>query len=150
LAAVSIKKYHLQVAKDFDQVPKELLNLLQKKLITMLNEGTHSLKFYKRTVELLVLLYGGDNGKNTQMFQVIIIMLEMFGHLLKDILSFENSQNSNIKISIMYFLQTLCETCFKEEDLQEASGVLIELFGKYLTDADMNVKFLIYNSLKKL
>jgi len=62
LAAVSIKKYHLQTAQDFERVPKEQLGLLYKKLISMLNEGTHSLKFYKRAAELLVLLYGGDNG----------------------------------------------------------------------------------------
>jgi len=48
----------------------------------------------------------------------------------------------------MYFLQTLCETCFNEDDLKEASSMLVEMFGRFLSDPDMNVKILNTDIIK--
>jgi hypothetical protein len=62
LAAVSIKKYHLQIFKDFEKIPNDKLDLLEKKVITMIADGSQSLKLYKRLIEILVLLYGNSEG----------------------------------------------------------------------------------------
>jgi len=62
LAAVSIKKYHLQDFKDYERVPAEKLDILEKKIIAILAEGSQSLKLFKRLIEILVLLYGNNEG----------------------------------------------------------------------------------------
>ena len=63
LAAVSIKKYHLQDIKDYERVPAEKLDILEKKIIAILAEGSQPLKLFKRLIEILVLLYGNNEGR---------------------------------------------------------------------------------------
>jgi len=133
LAAVSMKKYHLQIFKEYERIQTDKLELLEKKVVALLADGSHSLKLYKRLIEILVLVYGNSE--------------ETHAYLLKTILSLENGQNNKIKISIMYFIELLCESCFNEDHLKGISGDLTQLFEKYITDSDINVAIAAIKSI---
>ena len=70
---------------------------------------------------------------------ILMYFVETHVYLLKTILSLENGQNNKIKISIMYFIELLCESCFNEDHLKGISGDLTQLFEKYISDSDINV-----------
>jgi len=63
LAAVSMKKYHLQIFKEYERIQTDKLELLEKKVVALLADGSHSLKLYKRLIEILVLVYGNSEGE---------------------------------------------------------------------------------------
>ena len=51
----------------------------------------------------------------------------------------DKTQNSKIKITIMYFMELLCDTCFNEDHLKLAAAELTSLFEKYIVDQDIKV-----------
>jgi len=129
LAAVSIKKYHLDKSEYYERIDENKFELLVEKIFTILRENNKTLKIYKRLVEILVLLYA--NNENT------------FAHLTKNILELQNIESHIIKISIMYFVENLCVQCFNEEDLQMIAPDLTIIFEKFMQSSDQDVnKFL--------
>lgn len=52
----------MQGVSDFERVPKEKLQVLEKKVFDLFLEGNRPLKLYKRLMELLVLFYANNNG----------------------------------------------------------------------------------------
>ena len=119
-------------------IQKDKLATLEKKVLDLLSAGDRSVKLYKRLIEILVLFYQNDNGINISSLK-FNLPLDTYAYLVKNILSLENVQNNKIKISIMYFMEILCEYCFNENHLKQASGDLVQLFEKYIVDTDITV-----------
>lgn len=51
----------------------------------------------------------------------------------------DNAENDNIKISVMFFIEILCENCFNEIHLKEAAGDLIRIFENHINDPNIAV-----------
>ena len=51
-----------------------------------------------------------------------------------------NAENNNLKISVMYFMEVLCESLFNEDHLKLAANDIVQLFDKYIADSDLNVR----------
>lgn len=58
---------------------------------------------------------------------------------MKNVLAMDKAENDNIKISVMFFIEILCENCFNEEHLKEAAADLIRIFENHISDSNIAV-----------
>ena len=63
LAAVSIKKYHLEKSEYYEQIDENKFEVLVEKIFALLKQNNKTLKIYKRFIEILVLIYANNQGK---------------------------------------------------------------------------------------
>jgi len=71
LAAVSIKKYHLDKSEYYEQINESKFEHMVEKIFVLLKENKKTLKIYKRFIEILVLIYA-NNQCNVPAFLVVI------------------------------------------------------------------------------
>ena len=64
----------------------------------------------------------------------------MFDDLVQQVLALHDIDNNTIRISVMYFVELLCVDCFDEDYLQGIAGDLSNIFNKYLSLNDRNVR----------
>ena len=88
-----------------------------------------------------------DSGQGIHSPGIHLIIQNQVPEILNIIKTFSSSNVLNIKLSLMYLIEIICEYAFDDKLLAEHSGILENLFQTGLQDENIEMKTASFKTL---